>query len=391
MAYPTAIGCGCLIGAGGVSHLLAAEWSVQPVFTLATDYDSDRNLAHDTQGSEEAVLYGDLKLQRAMENTQIVLEPKFDLRRYSDSIWGPGNDRSLNAALTWTDERIKVSLAGFIANQSTLTTETLESGVINGNTRRRTEQASGEWDWSQNERRQTFLQLGYLSSSYSGSPLVELELPGYRYPSASFGERFFLSERLTFILSAFGDALTSAREGNSSHEAGAQVEVIDQFTEANSFDISVGQSKRSLSGQSGSGTNGSVTLTHLLERGSASLSYVRSLVPYGTGILAERQQIVASLVRPLTPELDANFSVIRIKNNASTVRLGIDRPYYNNASVGLGWKMGESWTLQPQVSAALTKPIPPLGSTEPGDNRTVLEWRAQLSLVWQPLPDKKSR
>jgi hypothetical protein len=359
MAYPTAIGCGCLIGAGGVSHLLAAEWSVQPIFTLATDYDSDRNLAHDTQGSEEAVLYGDLKLQRAMENTQIVLEPKFDLRRYSDSIWGPGNDRSLNAALTWTDERIKVSLAGFIANQSTLTTETLESGVINGNTRRRTEQASGEWDWSQNERRQTFLQLGYLSSSYSGSPLVELELPGYRYPSASLGERFFLSERLTFILSAFGDALTSAREGNSSHEAGAQVEVIDQFTEANSFDISVGQSKRSLSGQSGSGTNGSVTLTHLLERGSASLSYVRSLVPYGTGILAERQQVVASLVRPLTPELDANFSVIRIKNNASTVRLGIDRPYYNNASVGLGWKMGESWTLQPQVSAALTKPIPP--------------------------------
>ena len=391
MAYPTAIGCGCLLGAGGVSHLHAAEWSVQPIFTVATDYDSDRNLQPGTQGSEEAVLYGDLKLQRALENTQIVLEPRFDLRRYSDSIWGPGNDRSLNAALVWSSERLKVSLAGFIANQTTLSTEVFESGVINGDTRRRTEQANGEWDWSHNERRQSFLQLGYLSSSYSGTPLVELELPGYRYPSAALGERFFLSERLTLSVSAFGDALTSARQGNSSHEEGGQVEFIDQYTEATSFDISVGQSRRSLSGQGGSGTNGSVTLTHLLERGSASLSYVRSLVPYGTGNLVERQQFAATLTRPVTPELDVNFSVLRLKNNASTVRLGLDRPYYNNALVGLSWKMGESWTLQPQVSAALTKPIPPPGSTVAVDNRTVLEWRTQLSLVWQPLPDKKSR
>jgi hypothetical protein len=372
MAYPTAISCGCLLGAGGVSHLHAAEWSVQPIFTVATDYDSDRNLEPDIKGSEEAVLYGDLKLQRALENTQIVLEPKFDLRRYSDSVWGPGNDRSLNAALVWVEERLKMTLTGFIANQTTLSTEVFESGVINGDTRRRTGQANGEWDWSENERRQTFLQLGYLSSKYSGSPLVEFELPGYRYPSASLGERFFLSERLTLSVSAFG-------------------EFIDQFTEATSFDISVGQSRRSLSGQSGSGTNGSVTLSHALERGSASLSYVRSLVPYGTGNLVERQQLAAALTRPITPELDVNFSLLRVKNNASTVLLGLDRPYYNNALVGLSWKLGESWMLQPQVSAALTKPIRPVGDTAPIYDRTLLEWRAQLSLVWQPLPAKKSR
>src|SRR6202022_642267 len=106
---------------------------------------------------------------------------------------------------------------------------------------------------------------------------------------------FFPPGALPLPVSAFGDALTSARQGNSSHEEGGQVEFIDQFAEATSFDISVGESRRSLSGQSGSGTNGSVTLTHLLERGSASLSYVRSLVPYGTGVLVERQQFAAAL------------------------------------------------------------------------------------------------
>jgi hypothetical protein len=391
MAYPTAIGCGCLLGAGGASHLHAAEWSVQPIFSVESDYDSNRNLSDDPQGSEEAVLYGDLKLQRAIESLQIALEPRFDLRRYSDSIWGPGNDRSLNAALTWTGELMKVSLTGFIANQTTLITELLESGIINGDNRRRSEQANGEWDWFQTERRLAFLQLGYMSASYSGSPLVELELPGYRYPSASLGERFFLSERLTLSVSAFGDALTSQRQGNSSHEAGGQVEVIDQYSENTTFDVAVGESKRSLYGEHGSGTNASVSLTHNLSRGSATLSYVRSLVPYGTGFLVQRQQITASLLRPLTPSLDATFSVLRLQNNSSAVRLGIDRPFYNSAVLGLNWKMGESWMLQPQVSAGLSKPVEFSSVAAPVDLRTAHEWRAQLTLVWQPLPASKSR
>jgi hypothetical protein len=391
MAYPTAIGCGCLLGAGGAAHLHAAEWSAQPTFTMESDYDSNRGLAesNQAQGSEEAVLYGDLKLQGALENTQIVLEPKFDLRRYSDSIWGPGTDESLNTALTWIDERSKLILTGFIANQTTLTTELLETGIINGDTKRRSEQANGEYDWSENERRQTFLQLGYSSASYSGSPLTELELPGYRYPSAALGERFFPSERLTVSVSAFGDALTSKLRGNSSHEEGLQAEVTDQYTETTSFDFALGESKRSIAGDRGYGTNASANITHSLSVGSASLIYTRSLVPYGTGTLIERQQITATLLRPLTPDLDGNFSILRVQNDASTVRLGLDRPYYNDAVVGLNWKMGESWSLQPQLSAGMTKP---LGVTiAPANDRTIFEWRAQLNLVWQPLPAAKSR
>lgn len=392
MAYPTAIGCGCLLGAGGAAHLHAAEWSMQPILTMQTDYDSNRNLSEGTPGSEEAVLYGDLRLQGAIENTQLVFEPRFDLRRYSDSVWGPGNDSSLNAALTWTEERSKLLLTGLIADQTTLTTELLETGIIDADTKRRSEQVSGEYDLSQNEQHQSFVQLGFSSAAYSGLPLVELELPGYRYANAALGERFFLSEKLTVSVSAFGDALTSKLAGNSSHEEGLQAEVTDQYTERTSFDISVGESKRSLAGVRGFGTDASASVTHNLSLGTASLIYTRSLVPYGTGTLVQRQQLTATFLRPLTPDLDANLSVVRVQNDASTVRLGLDRPYYNDALAGLNWKMGESWSLQPQLSVGLTKPIPPLGgATASFDDRTVLEWRAQLNLVWQPLPAAKSR
>ena len=391
MAYPTAIGCGCLLGAGGAAHLHAAEWSAQPIWTMSTDYDSNRSLTEGAPGSEEAVLYGDVKLQGAIENIALVFEPKFDLRRYSDAIWGPGTDESLNTSLGWTEERSKLTLAGFIANQTTLTTELLETGIINGDTKRRTEQVNGEYDFSQNERRQSFVQLGFSSAAYSGSQLVELELPGYRYVNAALGERFFLSEKLTVSVSAFGDTLTSKARGNSSHEEGLQAEVTDQYTETTSFDLSLGESRRSLAGELGFGTDASASVTHSLSSGSASLIYTRSLVPYGNGALVQRQQVTATLLRPLTADADGTFSVLRVQNNASTVRLGLDRPYYNLATTGVNWRMGESWTLQPQLSAGLTKPIPPLDSSAPFNNRTVLDWRVQLNLTWQPLPASKSR
>ena len=381
MAHTTAIGCGCLLGAGGSPHLHAAEWSVQPVLSWSADYDSNRSLSVGAPGSESAILYGDLRLQRAMESTQILIEPKFDVRRYSDSIWGPGDDRSLNAALSWTGERMKVNFTGNIANQTTLTAELYETGIISADTRRRSKQANAEWDFSQSEHYQTFVQLGYQDASYSGA--AQQQLPGYQYPSAALGERFFLSERLTFSVSAFGDSLISTAPGNSSHEYGGQAEVSYAYSETTTFDVAIGETKRVLTGQRGNGTNATVTASHTMSLGTASLNYTRSLVPYGIGYLVQRQQVTASVTRPLTAYLDLTATAIRVDNNSSTVTLGLDRPFYDTLSVGLNWKMGESWTLQPQVSTNWTKAI--------HTDTTVREWRAMLTTIWQPLPSSRSR
>jgi hypothetical protein len=393
MAYPTAIGCGCLLGAGGAAHLWAAEWSAQPSVSWTTDYDSNRSLVatSQAQGSESAVIYGDLRLQRASESTQIVLEPKYDLRRYSDSIYGPGSDRSLNASLVWNGARGALNLSAAVANQTTLTTEVLETGIIDGQIRQRLEQFNGQWNWSRTERHQFFVQGGYLDVSYSGGPLVlervggplVPELPGYKYSSGSLGERFFVSERTVFTMSAFGDVLHSPLPGNSSHEEGAQVELSTSYSERLSFDVAVGESKRSLSGQNGNGTNASVLITRTFALGNATLGYTRSLVPYGTGFLVQRQQVSAGLTRSLSPYLDANFNLIRIQNSGATALLGVDRPYYDNAAIGLAWKIGESWTVSPSVTTSWTRSV--------GGNQPVHEWRGALSMAWRPLASTRSR
>jgi hypothetical protein len=225
------------------------------------------------------------------------------------------------------------------------------------------------------------VQLAYSDVSYTGQS--NFALPGYRYPSASLGERFNLSERSTLSVSAFGDALSSDRAGNSSHEAGVQVAFNYSSSERTVLDASIGESRRSLAGVQGYGTVGALSITHKLSLGTVAASYTRSLVPYGTGFLVQRQAINASVTRSLTPHVDADVSVFRIQNNQSAAALGLDRLRFDTAGVGLNWQLGETWTLRSQLTASRSQPI---RSTE-----TVHQWAVALIMTWKPRASAFSR
>ncbi|HVW70341.1 MAG TPA: hypothetical protein VHB68_15295 [Steroidobacteraceae bacterium] len=383
MAYPTAIGCGCLLGAGGASHVHAAEWTLQPTLSSLLDYDSNRNYVFGTAASEQAILSADLLLQRSVENLQLVLQPHFDVRRFSDSTWAPGNDRSLAAGITWTRERAKLNVNGSIANQTTLSTELLQTGILEGDSRRRSESATAELDLMQTEKRLFYTQYNFQSSPYFGPPLIHLLLPGYHYNSAVSGERFTLNENLVFSVAAFGDILHSERAGASSHEAGAQIELNYAHSEKLNFDVQLGDSQRVLSGASSNGWSAVALINRNFERSALTLSFSRQLTPYGNGYLVERQQFSAGLKRALSEYLNADLTVTRIQNNDSTVRLGLDRRFYDNLGGGLDWRLSESWTLRSEATTSWT---PPYGSIH-----TVHEWRAALIMTWKPLQQELIR
>lgn len=396
MAYPTAIGCGCLLGVGGIPQLHAADWSLQPLFSWDLDYDSSRFYRATDPSSEQAVLTADLQLTRSLENMRLMLEPHFEVHRFSDPMWGPGDDRSLAGTFSWSSERSQVTLNASIANQNALSTELLETGIVYTNTRRRLGTASIEFDTARTEEHLFFTQMAYTGSSYSGLVDIRELLPGYRYESAAIGERFILSEHLTLSASAFGDILHSDRTGGSSHEVGGQVELSYTHSERYNFDVQLGESRRVLSDEVGLGANGpifrgaasngtnvSATVTRNFELGSFAINYTRSLVPYGNGFLVERQLASMSAKRSLSPYLDCDLSVMRIQNNDATVRLDLDRRFYDNLVGGLNWKLTEAWTLR---SEAATSWAPPVGSTH-----TTHEWRAALITTWKPTASMISR
>jgi hypothetical protein len=380
LAYPAALGCGCFVGTLPL-RAVAAEWTLTPVYSSQVEYDSNRRLELTEKGSEDAVLTADLRFKWAIEDGDIFLEPRYSFRRYSDPTLGDGDDRSVFTGLDRFGDDFVLNLTASYWDQSTLLTELLETGIVSGNTHRRLAQAGSNWTWQLAERRQLISQFSYQDVSYHGEDSALL--PGYKYPSGAIGERYSFSERGSVSLSAFGSVLSSSTRGNSSHEYGLQAEVIYAFSEETKIDASVGESERVLTGSKSQGTDASVSLTHMLSLGNLNFSYTRSLIPYGTGFLVQREQYAATLVHPLTFDLDGTISLLRIQNNQTTVELGLDRRSYSSATLGLDWHPAETWAVGAQVEGLRTQ-LPGL------EGETVNEWRTSVSLTWYPHPKSHS-
>ena len=374
IAYPTAVGCGCLMGSHP-SLLCAAEWSISPSYSSSIDYDTNRQLLLSSQGSEASVLTADLRFKRAMEDSDFYVEPRYSLRRYSDNKFGNGDDRYVTAGYDRSSERDLLNLSASLWDQSTLQSELLETGVFNANTDRRQEQVGASETWNETERRQLVAQISYSNVTYHG-PASDL-LPGYRYTSANIGERALFSERGSFTVSAYGSDLSSDFEANSSHEYGLQGEFVWSFSERTKIDASLGESSRRLLGSSGHGTDAALTFTHELTRGNLSLSYTRSLVPQGTGILIERQQYNAVLARPLGPYLDGALSVTHVTNNETAVLLHLERRSYDYVSGSLSWRPTETLNVTGSLVGLYTQLF--------GDNsRSVHDWHSIFMVTWTP-------
>ncbi len=379
IAYPAALGS-CVLG-GGATPLWAAEWSISPNYSASVDYDSNRRLLVDGgKGTDASVLAIDVKFKRALEDLEFTIEPRYAFRRYTDASLGNGDDRTLNTAMIWARERSALNLTASYWDQSTLTTELLETGLVSGDTHRRSAQAGANWSWNQTELRSLLIQLNYADISYYGQAAEFF--PGYRYTSGSFGERFAFSERGSFTVSAYGSIFSSSIPGNDSHELGLQGEVIYVFSERTNIDASLGESKRVLAGASSNGTDISASVNHSFFRDKVSLAYTRSLVPYGSGFLVERQQYTATLTHPWNEYLDTNLSFLRVQNNETAVLLRIDRRSFSSLAAGLNWR--------PTATLAVGARIEAIHSVLADFTGAANAWRSSITLTWHPLPESRS-
>lgn len=381
-----ALSCACLLSCAA-APVFAAEWSVTPVYSSSVDYDNNRRLAADARGTGSAILSADLRFKRALEDLEIAIEPRYTWRRYTDSSLGNGDERGITTSIAQSYERSILQATASYSDQSTLTSELLETGIVSVNSHRRQTQTSGTWSWAQTERRQLITQLSYVDVSYYG--LDRAQLPGFRYPSGSVGERFFFSENGSITVSAFGSELSSDARGGSNHEYGLQAQLIYFLSERTHFDGSIGESARLLAGDSSHGTDASISLTRDMTRGSLALNYTRSLVPYGTGFLVERQQTTASGSYQVTPYLSASIALLHIQNNDTAVRLGLDRRSINSVSTGLTWRPSETWSIGLQVAGIRTQTPVILPDLTVGE-KSVNEWRSAVTLTWSPLPRANS-
>jgi len=365
----------------------AAEWSITPTYSTAMDFDSNRFLVANARSTGSATVTADLRFARAVEDSLLTLEPIYTLRRYTDERLGNGDDRSIGGGWLHKGERSTWQATASYFDQTTLNTELLETGIVSADTHRHQSQASLSWDWSQTELLQPVAQLSYQDTNYHGP--ARLLLPGYRYSSGMVGERFILSETASLTASVFGDELSS-RTGLDSHEYGLQAELIYAFNERTRFDGTVGESARLLNGNHSYGTNTSLSLIHDSTRDNISLSYLRSLTPYGIGYLVQRQQVSLTDIYHVTPFLDASIAVLRLDNSDNAVLLGLDRPNVTSITTSLTWRPAQTVSLGLQL-AVVQAPAVQLQGARIVETETLRDWRAGIRASWAPFPISVSR
>jgi hypothetical protein len=351
------------------------------VYSAGGDFDSNRSLLHEGTGSTAYFVSTDVKLQRAVEDLNITFEPHYTLRRFHGPGFGNGDDRSVAGSVNWTRERTALSLTASYLDESTLTTEVLETGIVNGDTHKRATQAGGVWSWSHTERLSSVAQVSFDDVSYYG--LSRALLPGYRYTSGSVGEQFGVNERCQVTLSAFGTKLDSQIQSNSSHELGLQGEIVYLWSDTSKLDASLGESKRVLDSQDSNGTTGAITFTRSVALGSVSFAYRRSLVPYGFGFLVEQQLYSGTYTYKTSPYWDSSISYYRTQNNETAVLLRIDRRNYNTVAAALNVHPTEKWSIGVSLSAVRTQ-------TPDEASLPVHGWRGSLSVTYAPFPKSRS-
>jgi len=372
--------------AGASLPARAAQWSLAPALTWGADDDSNRYFLAQGQASQSASVSASLQAERSTETTQLSLFSHLDWQDFFPRDYGRIFEWDVTAADEWTLERGELDFSARDADQSSLTTETTETGILSTSLHQRTDAASVSSTYDQSERRALVLQLSYTDIEYYGSPEAELTnlLFGYRLPSGSVAEQYSLSERSTLTASAFSSEILSRLPGADENETGLQLDYRRTLAENTQLDLSGGAVKTRYSTGGQTLTLASLQLSQSLDAGSLALSYSRSLMPYGTGVLVQRQEWKLSAKRDLTEELDVTASLDRVQNSQppalSTFLQQIALVQtYDNVLLGLDWHFADKWKLSAQVGTTWTRTLEVV-------SQPIHEWRCGLSVVWTPNP-----
>ena len=356
-----------------------------PTLNWTVDTDSNRDLAPNPVNSQGTVVSGDLALERETEATKLTLNSQVDWHLYDRREYANVFEDNVNASGTWTGDWTKLDVTAQDGDQSTLTTEATQTGILNSSIHQRMEQASLNATYSQTERTSFIFNTGYTDSSYYGTAdsfLLNL-LQGYRNWTSNVSEQFQLTELSSLTVTASRVEVLTRLPGNNTTETGGQVAYHRPLSESLSFDVSIGDNRVNSAESSRNATTGSLILNQSFEAGSLTFNYSRSLTPYGTGEVAQRQQISLSGTLDLTEQLQLNGSVMRVQNGqlAAPAQLGgqLLPQVLNSDSVTLSlrWACMETLSVTTEVGGTHAQ-IPVVSSA------AVNEWRVSVSVAWAP-------
>jgi len=334
-----------------VPAALAAEWSAEGRMTADLEHHSNLQLeATDPLNVTGALigLTGTLGLRT--ESQEFTALPRMLLRRYDGAENLDANDYSLLMNYNLGGDSTRWHLDGTVANESTLTTELEDTGLVDVQKRRESIALNGAVDWAATERDVVTLQAGDQSDHYidaASSGLID-----YDYAGAMLAFNHSIDERTSFGARVSGGSMHPAELVPVSHDVAARLTFMRQFSPAYRLNLEAGVSRADSQGLADDGT---VYLLDLVRTGLLtdwSFSASREVVPSGAGSLTRREEGGFTISRRLAPLWHVALSLRHLlSEELQGSQRGSERNY-DRAELSCEWRLAEYWSLSGAVSYA---------------------------------------
>jgi hypothetical protein len=373
-----ALAFGLVVACAG--SVQAGEWSVTPEFSWLADHASNRALRDGEPESQSLGANLDVLVARRDETTEFEMRPHYRLQRFFSDRYPDADDKALDALARWQFENSAIDVNAQAAEESTLTSELAETGLVRADSIRHTYSGGFGWHYDSSENRQFSLSFSYQDVDYTGA--YRDVLTGYRYASATVGESFSLSARAALLVNAFGTQLRNPERDSTSDERGASLGLRYAWTESTMMSLSLGLSRLDTQGRVSSGTTRDLSLEHKGERLDWSVSYSHRLQPFGTGVLAERDTAQLQVVRAFGARFSTLLRGSYARNEDGGFGLTFDRRDYRYGEAEFRWQMRETWgtSLSTGYSSARQ------GATFFSGAEQASGWNVSLRTQWAPRP-----
>ena len=371
----------CALGFTTACVADAAEWSAAPILRWSVDQDSNRVLANDARASQGGTMHLEAQLRHSTPNLQLSMRPLVEFHRFTNDGASQFDDRSLSFSSAWRREHLRWIGSAQMAEESTLTSEPTDTGIVEGDTTRRTKSVASTLSFEHTELRSTEFQASIADVDYHGR--FADRLPGYRYPSLSLSERFIVSERTSLVMAAFASRLESPFYLGESREAGFSYAIDHAVSDRTLVHVSFGGSARDAAAGRSNGYVGELEISHETEQGQWRLFYHRKLAPSGLGFLVERNEAGLSLRHPISALVTGSLNVLAVHNDNSSFGGTSERRRYETVETGLDWRLRETTQLGFKLGARRAQ--------QREDSELAAGWRASVVLTWTPRPQTLSR
>ncbi len=323
-----------------------ADWNMEPYAKMSLVLDDNIRFRNDEKkGLGGLITDLGVVIRNETEAVTTRVEPRISYRSYpADSAFN-SFDQFLNLSTMTQGERSDLGLALTFANDTTLTSELEDSGVIYLNKRRTYFSMAPSWRYLLSPLTSIKVQYRFDGSQYEDSGENGLNDFEYQVMTADYERR--LSEDSEFVLRTYYQRYKVIELTNKAKSLGGELGYQKRFSPRleGRFFVGAVNTESTVAGidESSTGVSAKVNVLFTSETAKYSVEYGAGVVPSSTGVVFSENRLTGRVASNFSEKLSWHVDLLaQTREPLVADSAGIDRTYYR-LSPGINWQLNKNW------------------------------------------------